>query len=80
MEFDSGLYKIGNPLTPHDKELVKTYPLHVRVFTLYGLIQLAKFLGFKIEKIKGSGHIFGNFGELINKKRCRFIILKLRKK
>jgi SAM-dependent methyltransferase len=79
MEFDSGLCKIGNPLSLHEKEVKKdSYP-HVRIFTWKGLIELATFIGFKVEKAIGSGHIFDKFGELINKQKCRFITLKMRK-
>jgi len=79
MEFDSGLHKIGNPLSPHEKKIVESYPPHVRIFTCKGLIELAKFVGFKVERIIGSGHIFGKFGELINKENCRFVTIKMRK-
>jgi len=78
MQFDNG-FKIGNPLSPHEKNKVVTYPPHSRIFTWKGLIELARFVGFKVENAIGSGHIFGKFGELINKKKCRFITIKVRK-
>jgi methionine biosynthesis protein MetW len=68
MEFDSGLHKIGNPLSPHEKEIIKESFPHIRVFAWKGLIELAKFVGFKIEKAVGSGHVLGRLGEIINKK------------
>ena len=80
MEFDSGLYKIGNPISPHNRESSDpTLPPHVRVFSYRGLIDLAKFIGFKVEHIVASGHIFGKIGEIIDKRHCRFITLKVRK-
>lgn len=79
MEFDGGLYKIGNPLSPHEKEIVENYPPHVRIFTCKGLIELAKFVGFKVERVIGNGHILGKFGELANKENCRFVTIKIRK-
>ncbi len=80
MEFDCGLRKIGNPLSPHEKELKDGYVnSHVRIFTWNGIIALTELLSFKIEKVTGAGHILGKFGEIINKKHCRFITLKLRK-
>ena len=69
IEFDNGLYKIGNPLSPHEKETIKKPFPHVRVFAWKGLIELAKFVRFKIEKAVGSGHVLDRLGEIINKKR-----------
>jgi len=79
MEFDSGLYKIGNPLSPHEKETSKSQLSHVRILTWEGLVELAKFVGFKVERTVGSGHILGRLGELTNKRNCRFITVKVRK-
>ncbi len=80
MQFDSGLRKIGNPLSPYEKETSKSqFHPHVRILAWNGLVELAKFVGFKVERDVGSGHIFGRFGELINKKNCRFITIKVRK-
>lgn len=80
MEFDSGLRKIGNPLSPHEKELKSGYVYsHVRVFAWNGLIELAMYLRFNSEGIFGNGHFLGRFGEVIDKTHCRFITLKLRK-
>jgi methionine biosynthesis protein MetW len=79
MEFDSGLYKIGNPLSPHEKEVIKEPFPHVRVFAWKGLIELAKFVGFKVEKAVGSGHVLGRLGEIVNKRKARFITIKVRK-
>jgi SAM-dependent methyltransferase len=79
MEFDSDLAKIGNPLSLHEKEVIKGYPPHVRIFAFKGLVDLTKFVGFKVERVVGSGSIFDKLGELINKKNCRFITIKVRK-
>ncbi|MBL7206650.1 MAG: class I SAM-dependent methyltransferase [Candidatus Aenigmarchaeota archaeon] len=69
--------KIGNPLASEIKGYRK-YP-HVRIFTWKGLADMMKLVGFRIEKTAGNGHIFGKPGEMINKKRCRFITFKVRK-
>jgi SAM-dependent methyltransferase len=80
MEFDCGLRKIGNPFSPHEKELKGEYThSHVRIFSWNGLVELARFLRFKLEEVAGNGHFLGRFGETIDKKHCRFITLKLRK-
>lgn len=80
VEFDCGLRKIGNPFSPHEKELKGEYVYsHVRIFAWNGLIELARFLRFKLEEVLGNGHILGRLGEIIDKKHCRFITLKLRK-
>lgn len=87
MQFDSGLAKIGNPLSPHalvhkkerGKKRKEKYPPHVRIFTWAGLIALSKFVGFKLEQVIGNGHLFGKFGELIDQRHCRFITIKVRK-
>ena len=80
MEFDCGLRKIGNPFSPHEKEMKGEYThSHVRIFTWNGLVELAKFLRFKIEEVSGNGHFLGRFGETIDMKHCRFVTLKLRK-
>jgi SAM-dependent methyltransferase len=79
MEFDCGLRKIGNPFSPHEKELKGEYVYsHVRIFAWNGLVELARFLRFKPEEVLGNGHILGRFGEIIDRKHCRFITLKLR--
>jgi ubiquinone/menaquinone biosynthesis C-methylase UbiE len=79
MEYDSDLYKIGNPYSLHNAEVkAEKYP-HVRILAWHGLIELAKFAGFKILKVAGSGHIFGRFCETLDKKHCRFITIKVKK-
>lgn len=70
--------KIGNPLSPHDKEHYNNYPSHTRIFTYKGLIDFLKFFGFKIEKIKASGHILPFFSN-IDGRHTRFLTLKVRK-
>jgi ubiquinone/menaquinone biosynthesis C-methylase UbiE len=81
MEFDGGLRKIGNPFSPHEKEFKYGYVhSHVRVFAWNGLMELAKLLRFKSEWVSGSGHLLGRFGEIVDKKHCRFITFRLRKR
>jgi len=81
MEFDEGLVKVGNPLSPHEKRLRDNYQHpHVRILTYRGLIELMKFVGFKVEKVVGSGHIFiTRLFEEIDRRHCRFITIKARK-
>ena len=80
MELDSGLRKIGNPFSLHEKELKSEYVYsHVRIFAWNGLVELAVFLKFHPEGIFGNGHFLGSFGEIVDKRHCRFITLKLRK-
>lgn len=80
MEFDCGLRKIGNPWSPHEKELKESYAnSHVRIFAWNGLVALSRFSLFKVEKVSGNGNILGKLGEIMDKKHCRFITLKLRK-
>lgn len=80
MEYDDGLQKIGNPLSPHEGEREKSYThSHVRIFTWNSLCELADFLSFRVEAVSVGGHILGKFGEALDKKHCRFITLKLRK-
>ncbi len=80
MQLDSGL-KLGNPISPNYRDKYKEkYPPHIRVLTWKTLIDIANYAGFKVEKIIGSGHIFGKFGEAVDKRHCRFITIKVRKK
>lgn len=80
MEYDDGLRQIGNPLSPHDKEIKSGYThSHIRIFTWNSLCELARFLSFRVEAVSVGGHVLGKFGEVLDKKHCRFITLKLRK-
>lgn len=80
MELDNGLYKIGNPLSPHDRDAIDpNIPPHVRILTYIGLTELAKYIGFKVDKIIGNGHILRKLGEKIDKRHYRFITIKVRK-
>jgi len=80
MEFDAGLWKIGNPFSPHERIIVNKYTHpHVRVFAWNGLITLVSILKFKVERVSGSGHILGHVGEVLDKTHCRFIVIKVRK-
>ena len=81
MEFDSGLRKVGNPLSPHEKESKPDYiNTHVRVFAWNGLVELARLLEFRIETVCGNGHVLGRLGETLDAKHSRFITLRLRKR
>lgn len=81
MEFDNGVYKVGNPLSPHNCEiLADSYPPHVRIFTYAGLKELCELIGFHTEKIEGAGHLLGRFGEFIDKRHARFVIIKIKKR
>jgi len=81
MEFDECLVKIGNPLSPHQMEFRSDYQCpHVRILTYKGLIELMKLVGFRIEKVIGSGHILViDLFEKLDKRHCRFITIKARK-
>lgn len=80
MQFDSGLRKIGNPWSPHEKEWLIGYDYpHLRIFAWNGLVELAKLVKFSVEKVVGQGHILGKFGEIVDKKHSRFVTLKLRR-
>jgi methionine biosynthesis protein MetW len=78
MNFDNGI-KIGNPLSPHEKDNVTYSNPHTRIFTMRGLCDMINMLGFYIENAIGNGHILGKFGEYLNNQRSRFITLKVRK-
>jgi hypothetical protein len=60
------------------RKIKESFP-HVRVFTWKGLIELAKFVGFKIEKVVGSGHVLGRLVKL-SIKNARFITIKVKMK
>jgi ubiquinone/menaquinone biosynthesis C-methylase UbiE len=79
MELDSGIWKIGNPFSIHEKEKLKDSFPHVRILTYKGLIEMARFVGFEVEKKVGSGHVFGKLGEIVNKGKCRFFTIKVKK-
>jgi SAM-dependent methyltransferase len=80
MQYDDGLCKIGNPLSPHEKELKNSHiHSHVRIFTWNSICELARFLCFRVDAISVGGHLLGKIGEALDKKHCRFITLKLRK-
>lgn len=77
MEFDQ--IKIGNPLSPHNKEKIGVYPSHVRIFSSNGLIELLKFHRFRIEKVSASGYLPFNTLADLDPTHARFIIVKVRK-
>lgn len=81
MEFDDGVKKLGNPLSPHDKEVDPGYEApHIRIFTYKGLLEAVHFVGFRVEKIVGSGHILiFKALERVDPRHCRFITIKARK-
>ena len=64
MEFDE-IYMIGNPFSPHERETIVDNIPHVRIFTRRGLHELAKHVGFNVEKRTG--------------RVSRFIVIKARK-
>ncbi len=80
MSFDSGLMKIANPFSPHEKQVcdIEENP-HLRILTLKGLIALSKYVDFTVEKAVGVGHIFDRLGDKVDKTHCRFITVKVRK-
>jgi len=56
MEFDSSLYKIGNPISPHNKETRDlNLPPHVRILSFRGLVDLVSFIRFRLEKLLDPG-------------------------
>lgn len=77
VEFDS--VKIGNPLSPHDKEKRGEYPSHIRIFSFQGFIDLFRLHGFEIEKISGSGYLPFNFMSSVDPRHARFVTVKVRK-
>lgn len=73
---------IGNPFAPHagKEATVASSWQHMRIFTVYGLMDLAKLTGFKVEKVLASGYYpFGNLLSNIDKRHAHFFVLKLRK-
>jgi len=79
--------KIGNPLSPHDKEaMTEDSRCHIRIFTYQTLLDLFKFYGFEIEKIMGAGYYpFGSrfFMRLLSRidpRHTHFLTLKIRKR
>lgn len=79
-DYGGGIYRIGNPLSPHNNDTFEEFPPHVRIFAFKGLIDLCKKIGFSIEEVESSGHILFGLGDFIDKRHSRFITLKLRKK
>ncbi|MEM2907213.1 MAG: hypothetical protein QW739_03950 [Candidatus Odinarchaeota archaeon] len=55
--FEGGLCKIGNSLSPHEKKTSRSQFPHVRILTLKELVELVKFVGFKVEMVVGNCHI-----------------------
>ncbi len=79
MEFDGGL-RLGNPLSLHYKEEYKEKcPPHTRILTWKTFEDMSNHIGFKLEKLVGSGHLLFKLGEKIDKKHCRFMTIKIRK-
>lgn len=77
MQFDEA--KVGNPLSPRNKEELKGYPPHTRIFTFKGLTETLKSVGFKIESVRGQGYIPFNLFANIDPRHARFLIIKIRK-
>jgi len=78
MQFD-GFQKIGNPISPHNKEKFDKYPSHMRIFTYGGLKSSFEQIGFKVDGIKGSGYIPFNLISSIDPCHSRFLTVKVRK-
>lgn len=73
---------IGNPFAPHaGKEATAASSWqHMRIFTIYGLIDLARLTGFEVVKVLASGYYpFGNILSNIDKRHAHFFVLKLKK-
>ena len=74
MKFDSGLYKVGNPLSPHNKETRDpNLPPHVRILSFRGLVGLASFIGFRLEKLSVLDTYLEKIGKMVDKRHCRLI-------
>lgn len=71
--------KCGNRFSPHNKELYKGQPSHVRIFAYHGLLEFFKYFCFKIETIKTSGYLPFNVLSRIDPIHARFITIKARK-
>ena len=77
MQFDEA--KVGNPLSPHDKEDFGDCLSHTRIFTFEGLKEILRSVGFKIESVRGQGYIPFNLFANIDPRHARFLIIKIRK-
>lgn len=68
--------RIGNPLSIHYRqELRSPYSRHIKVPTIRALKELLMYYGYKIEKIKGFGHLLP-FGVLYDKYHSiQFVII-----
>lgn len=73
---------IGNPISLHRDDSfgnIKSWN-HIRIYSIKGLKEYFQIMGFKVEKIKGSGYfplpaIFGDFDKI----HCHFMTFKIRK-
>lgn len=73
---------IGNPFAPHagKEATIESSWQHMRIFTIYGLKELSKEVGFTIEKVLASGYYpLGNWFSKIVPNHSHFFVLKLRK-
>lgn len=73
---------IGNPFAPHagKEATIASSWQHMRIFTIYGLKELSKEVGFTIEKVLASGYYpFGNWFSKVDHNHSHFFVLKLRK-
>lgn len=73
---------IGNPFAPHagKESTAASSWQHMRIFTVYGLMDLAKLTGFNVERVLASGYYpLGNLLSNIDKRHSHFFVLKLRK-
>ena len=74
-------YRIGNIFSPHFGEKINSkYMTHKIVLTYFGIQQLFRLYGFKIEKVLGVGYFpFFNFFAKLDPLHSHYITLKARK-
>jgi SAM-dependent methyltransferase len=77
MQFDGG--KVGNPLSPLNKEELRGYPPHTRIFTYKGLVEALQDAGFTVEACLGQGYVPFNALARIDPRHARFLTVKARK-
>lgn len=77
----SGRYHVGNKFSPHYGKRIRLESWsHKIIFTYYGIQQLFKAYGFKIEDMKTAGHFpFPSFFDYIDPVHSHFITIKVRK-
>lgn len=78
--------KIGNPISPHNMELIQEKSLtHAKVFTYFAFKELFQIYGFKVENLVGGGYypfpvkFLSKIMANIDPKHAHFITMKVRK-